>query len=206
MSELFTLSILRQGGVVMIPIGLASVVALAYIIYCSLMLRRKMVLPPPLIAIAENLSASDSTEESEAICRREGGPFAEILLTVLATRKASREEAESLVESAGRRAEHDLSHGLLVLEVVAAVSPLLGLLGTVTGMYEVFRKIAHVGVQQAGQLSGGISEALVTTIAGLIVAIPAYVAYTWFSRRVDDLVLEMERYAVVLMTRLRSEG
>ena len=91
-----------------------------------------------------------------------------------------------------------------VATVIAAISPLLGLLGTVTGMYSVFETIAAASSGEMHKLSGGIAEALVTTIVGLVIAIPAYVAYSFFSRRVEELVLEMERLAVGLMLRLRA--
>lgn len=197
------LSFLHQGAPVIYVILGLSVVGVACAVYCALALRRRTVLPESLVRLAETLRGTDCTE-AEAHCRREGGAFAELLLTVILTRGIGREEAEALVEGAGRRAAHDLQRGVLVLEVIAGISPLLGLLGTVLGMYNVFGQIAQVGAQEMHRLSGGIHEALVTTIAGLVVAIPAFVAYTWFSRRADDRVLEMERYAVSLMLRLRG--
>ncbi len=193
---------MEKGGIVMYAIGGVSLLGLMYMIYCLLSLQKSRVLPSALIRIVED--DSFDPQDAETLCRKNGGAFAEVLLTVLLTRTAGRDEAEALVEGAGRRAAHELSRGTIVLEVVAAISPLLGLLGTVTGMYNVFGRLAEVGVREAGQLSGGISEALVTTIAGLVVAIPAYVAFTWFSRKVDDLVLEMERYAVALMLKVRD--
>ncbi len=198
-------TLLEQGGVILYVIIALSVATVGYAIYCALMLRRRVMLPATLVELAESLRPRGDIDAAVATCRQVGGAFAEVLLTVIVTRQIRREEAEALVESAGRRAAHDISRGVLALEIIAAIAPLLGLLGTVLGMYEVFRKIAAVGVREAGALSGGISEALVTTIAGLIVAIPAYVAFTWFSRRVDDMALEMERYAVRLMLRLRAE-
>ncbi len=195
---------LGTGGPTIYVILAASVIGLACIIYCMLILRRSVLLPADLVQLAETVKEQDQLDAALASCQQEGGPFAEILLTVIATREASREEAEALVEGAGRRAAHELSRGPLALEVVAAVSPLLGLLGTVMGMYETFEKINLQGVKEVGMLSGGIKEALVTTICGLIVAIPAFVAQSWFNRKVDSLVLEMERYAMSLMGRLRK--
>lgn len=201
MNALF--AFLHQGAPVIYVILALSVVGVACAVYCALALRRRTVLPTPLVTLAETLQ-EQGCADAEAVCRREGGPFAELLLTVILTRKIGREEAEALVEGAGRRAAHDLQRGVLILEVIAGISPLLGLLGTVLGMYNVFGQIAQVGAQEMHRLSGGIHEALVTTIAGLVVAIPAFVAYTWFSRRADDRVLEMERYAISLMLRLRG--
>ncbi len=195
---------LQEGGPVLLVILATSLVGVGAIVYCLLALRRRVVLSAPLVEVARTLRSEGGAARAEETCRAEGGPFAEILLTVIATRRAGYEEAESLVESAGRRAVHELSRGVLVLETIAAVSPLLGLLGTVIGMYRVFQEIAHVGAREVVRLSSGISEALLTTIFGLLVAIPAYIAFTAFSRRVEDLVLEMERMAVPLMARLRG--
>ncbi len=202
MLEVFS-EIYNKGGPVIYVIMAASIVGLGYIFYCLLVLRRAVVLADPLVKIAGDLRADSDCKAAEDLCRREGGPFAEILLAVLTTRNSGRDEAEAMVESAGRRAAHDLSHGILALEIVAAISPLLGLLGTVLGMHRAFYNIQQAGVKNFSMLSGAISEALITTICGLVVAIPAYVAFTWFSRKVDDLVLDMERHAMAMMARLR---
>ena len=195
---------LTQGGYTMIGILLASVAALTEILYCALILRRRVLLSDALAAVAEGRGEAADPVRAEARCRTEGGPYAEVLLAVLATRDVGLEEAEQVVVGAGRRAAHVLSRGVLVLEVVAAVAPLLGLLGTVVGMYEVFGEIARAGANEIGTLSGGIGKALTTTIAGLIVAIPSFVAFSYFARRVDDLVIEMERSAALMMARLRG--
>ncbi len=198
------LKMLEQGGsIVYVLIGL-SVIALAFFIYCVLVLRRKSLFPISLVKIAEGIRDESECAPAEDLCRKTGGALAEVLLTVLMSRKLGREEAEALVEGAGRRAAHSISLGVTALEVIASISPLLGLLGTVMGMYEVFGRISQVGSNEINSLSGGIAQALVTTIVGMIVAIPSYVAYSYFARRVDDRVLEMERLAVGLMLRVRN--
>jgi biopolymer transport protein ExbB len=183
---------------------LAAVVGLTYVIYCCLTLRRRAILSPPLRAVAETLAKESDCPAAEKVCRREGGPFAEVLASVLASRHLPRGESESIIEGAGRRAAHDLSRGLLALEVVSGTATLLGLLGTVTGMFNMMMSIRDVGVKEIGAISGGIGEALLTTIAGLVIAIPTYVAYICFSRRVEDLVLMMEEYAYLLLSRLQA--
>lgn len=196
--------IISEGGSVIYVLGGISIVGVAFFFYCLLMLRRGTLFSKDLVKMASTLCHEEDCMSAEELCRKTGGPLAEILLTVIMSRKLTREEADTLVEGAGRRAAHAISRGIIVLEVIAAIAPLLGLLGTVTGMYDVFGKISEVGAQEVHKLSGGIAEALVTTIAGLIVAIPAYVAYSYFSRRVEELVLEMERIAVGLMLRIRN--
>lgn len=205
MGELSEMTLFEQGGPVMYPLLLVSIFGLAYVLYCLFALRRRVIISAPLLKIAETLSPDEKDcAKAEDICRSEGGPFGEILLLVIRSRKLGQAESEQLVEGAGRRAAHDLSRGTLALEIVAAVSPLLGLLGTVTGMYNLLTNIKTAGSQEMGVISGGIAEALITTIAGLIIAIPAYVAFSYFSRRVDDLALVMEEYAEHLMARLRG--
>ncbi len=195
--------IVTQGGnVIYILLGV-SVIAVAFFFYCLLMLRKKTLFPKELVDLAQSLTHESDFSSAERLIRKIGGPLAEVLITVVMSRKLSREEADTLVEGAGRRSAHAISKGVLALEVIAAISPLLGLLGTVTGMYTVFNTIAQVGAGEVHKLSGGISEALVTTIAGLIVGIPAYVAYSYFSRRIDEAMLEMERLAIGLMLRIR---
>ncbi len=195
--------VLKQGGdVVYILMGL-SVVGVAFFFYCLLMLRRKTLFPKELVDLAQGLTHESDFASAERVLRKVGGPLAEVLITVVMSRKLSREEADTLVEGAGRRAAHAINKGVIALEVIAAISPLLGLLGTVTGMYTVFNTIAKVGADEVHKLSGGISEALITTIVGLVIAIPAFVAYSYFARRIDEAVLEMERLAIGLMLRIR---
>lgn len=196
-------TIAEGGDVVYVILGIA-VIAVAYCVYCFLFLRRKTLLPDDLVEMSVKLDCSSDFMAAEGYLKKTGGPLADILHAVLISRNMTREEADTLVEGSGKRAAHFLNKGITALEVIAGISPLLGLLGTVTGMYTVFGKIANVGAGEVGQLSGGIAEALVTTIAGLIVGIPAYVAYSYFSRKSDEYIMEMERLAVVLMQRVRS--
>ncbi|MFH0909970.1 MAG: MotA/TolQ/ExbB proton channel family protein [Planctomycetota bacterium] len=197
---------LTQGGYTMAGIFLASVLALTEILYCLYLLRRRVVLPEALVDVAEGRGPDAEPGAAEAACRRTGGPFGEVLLSVLATRRLPREDAEDLVEGAGSRASHTLSRGVQFLELVAAVAPLLGLLGTVIGMYDTFAGISEAGVKHMETLPEGIRKALITTITGLMVAIPSYIFFMHFTRRVEDLTIEMERYAVRMMVRLRQGG
>ena len=196
-------STVSQGGNVIYVLLGVSVIGVAFFFYCLLMLRKRTLFPKELIDLAQGLTHESDFASAERLLRKVGGPLAEVLITVVMSRKLNRQEADTLVEGAGRRAAHAIGKGVLALEVIAAISPLLGLLGTVTGMYTVFDTIAQVGAGEVHKLSGGISEALVTTIAGLIVGIPAYVAYSYFARRIDEAVLEMERLAIGLMLRIR---
>ena len=196
--------IIAQGGQVGYVLLGVSVIGLGFFLYCLFMLRRNVLFPKDLTEMAIGIRHEDEFPQAEALCRKVGGPLAEVLLTVLMSRRLGREEAETLVEGAGRRAAHSISIGVIALEVIAAIGPLMGLLGTVTGMYEVFGRISQTGASEMSSLSGGIAEAMITTIMGLSVAIPSYVAHVIFTRRIEDMTLEMERLAVGLMLRVRS--
>ncbi len=199
-------SLFEQGGPVMYVLLLVAIVGVTFIIYCLLILRRNAIMSSPLVMVAENVRDEGDIPDALAVCKREGGGFAEIIASVLVTRSLPREEAEAIVEGAGRRAMHDLSRGTLALEVISGISTMLGLLGTVTGMFNMMMTISHSGIKDIGAISGGIGEALITTIAGLAIAIPTYVAYVYFSRRVEDVVLMMEEYAIHLMARVRGRS
>jgi biopolymer transport protein ExbB len=111
------------------------------------------------------------------------------------------------IEDAGRHVVHDLERFLLPLGTIAAISPLLGLLGTVTGMIRTFKAITLSGVGNPTAMAGGIAEALITTAAGLMVAIPALVAYRYLRGRVDALVIQMEKESIKLVQAIdRTSG
>ena len=197
-----TWNLIRQGGPTMVPLLICSVLAVAVTLERLWALRRRRVLPEPLVsrvrAFPEPGDPAGLVEEAE----RAPGPLAAVVLAVLEAPPHERELAVEKVQAAGRRAVRQLDRGLLVLEIVAAISPLLGLFGTVLGMFSTFQVIAEQGLGDPGALSGGISEALVTTIFGLGIAIPTVVAQGYLSRRVDDLVVEIEEHGEHLLTRL----
>lgn len=195
--------ILLQGGDIVFVLLAVSVIGTAFFFYCLLIMRKNTLFPNEIVGLTQTLTRESDFIAAEGVLRKTGGPLAEIIITVIMSRDLSRDEADTLVEGAGRRSAHAISKGVLALEVIAAISPLLGLLGTVTGMYTVFGKISQVGVGEVHKLSGGIAEALVTTIVGLVIGIPAYVAFSYFARKADEMVMEMERLAVGLMLRIR---
>ena len=135
---------------------------------------------------------------------RDAGPFARVVEEVIRTRHLDHAEALEAINAIGRTELAILERGLTVLEIVAGVSPLLGLLGTVLGMVTVFDAITTEGIGDPQVLSGGISKALVTTVVGLLVAIPALAFHSWFSRRVDDLGAEIHHLAMQFMFRVRQ--
>lgn len=195
---------LVSGGLTMIPLGLCSLLGLAVVLEKFYVLRARKVIVPEIVAVLENIRSIDDLNLAESICEKYDGPFPAIIQTVLKNRTLPKDDLKELVEDTGRQEVRTLERGLVVLDTVAGVAPLLGLLGTVIGILKVFNVIAELGIGQASALSGGISEALITTIVGLSIGIPAVVFYNYFTNRAEDLVVEIEKYSSDLILRLKK--
>lgn len=189
-------SITASGGAVVVIIGLASLLALAVFLARLWALRRSKVVPRALPIQVRDMALRDEIAEAMTLCRTDESPLARLLLAALRQAGRRREVVKEVVEEVGRHEAQLLHRGLGVLELVAVVSPLLGLLGTVWGMIDVFRAIEVHGVGNAGALAGGIGTALYTTFAGLLVAIPVRVSHSWILGKVDALVMDMEESAL----------
>lgn len=189
------LEFLARGGVLMIPLGICSVVSLAIIIERALNLRAARILPPDVIQQARLLLAENQVGEAVILCRRQPSAIGRILLAAISNYDKEKEELKAIVEDAGRQEVPTLDRYLGVLGTIAAISPLLGITGTVFGMIRVFATISEKGVAHPSQLAGGIYEALITTAAGLVIAIPTLIFYNYFTARSDRLVLELEKQA-----------
>lgn len=193
---------LAKGGIIMIPLFLCSVAALAVAIEKSLALRRRKIIVPEVVGVLENVTGPEDFGLALSICAKHRGPFAGLIRLGLENRLLPREELKEAMLDQGRQEVHRLGRGLGVLETVAGIAPLLGLLGTVLGILKVFKVISLMGVGQAAALAGGISEALITTIAGLFIGIQALVAYNYFSDKAESLVLEMEKHSNLLLGKI----
>lgn len=189
------LEFLARGGVLMIPLGICSVVSLAIIIERALNLRAARILPPDVIQQARLLLAENQVGEAVILCRRQPSAIGRILLAAISNYDKEKEELKAIVEDAGRQEVPTLDRYLGVLGTIAAISPLLGITGTVFGMIRVFATISEKGVAHPSQLAGGIYEALITTAAGLVIAIPTLIFYNYFTARSDRLILELEKQA-----------
>jgi biopolymer transport protein ExbB len=199
--------LLVKGGPMMIPIGICSLVALAVLVERLVVLRRSKVMPPsflPGLAAALGRDRHD-TEAGLAYCRQADSPIANILSAALRRIHEPPDRLEKHVEQAGEREMLALRRHLRTLSVIVGVAPMLGLLGTVFGMIEAFRTVASAGeaLGQTEALAKGIYEALITTAAGLLVAIPAMIAYHWIAARVERLVTEMDAVTVDFVEGLR---
>jgi biopolymer transport protein ExbB len=199
-----TLYMIMSGGWPMIPLGLCSFVAVTVIAERLLALRRRRILDPRLVEAVTKFRGEESVRDTALICRNVRGPFARIVEEVLRTRHLEHAQTLEIMHAAGRTQTGRLEYGLTLLEIIAATSPLLGLLGTVLGMVEVFNAITIEGLGDPRVLSGGISQALITTVAGLCVAIPALVFHSLFMRRVEDLGTEMQNLATMLIMKIQA--
>ncbi len=195
---------LVSGGPVMIPIGLASVIGLMAFLERLVALRRGRVLPRGFCVELEDLVRQRRHDDARTLCRKNGSSVARIMEVAVAHHGDSRSRLKERIEEAGRREAADLERFTGILGTVAAVAPLLGLLGTVWGMILTFDVIQEVGVGVVSSLAGGISQALITTFAGLTVGIPALIAHRSLLARADDLLLEMESYALDLLELLAA--
>jgi biopolymer transport protein ExbB len=207
MSELFADGeFWKQGGIIIAVIGVASLLALAVFIARLWELRRDKVVPRRLVIQVRDLVLRDEIAEALTLCRMDDTPLARVFLAGLRQHGKPREVIKEFLLEVGRHEGLALQRGLVVLETVAVVAPLMGLLGTVWGMIDVFQAIESHGVGDAGALAGGIGTALYTTMAGLLVAIPVRVGHSMLMSRSDRLVLIMEEEALDLLDLLVQAG
>jgi biopolymer transport protein ExbB len=191
--------IVTSGGWLMIPIIACSVIAFGIIVERLWTLQVKRVIPHHLVAQVWHWEQNQQLNKERIQQMRKESPLGSILAVGLQNRDKEREVMKESIEEVGRHVVHELQRYLNSLGTIAAVSPLLGLLGTVIGMIKVFTNLTTHGVGNVGSLAGGISEALITTAAGLLVAIPALMFYRYFRGRVDQLVVIMEQEAIKLV-------
>jgi len=193
------LEIILAGGWMMVPILLCSTFAVAIVIERFWTLRKRKVTPDGLATTVEDWATKHELDGRHLEELRTSSPLGRVYAAALRNRKRSRELIKEAVEDTGRHVVHDLERFLNTLGTIAGITPLLGLLGTVIGMIKVFSAIMVSGVGDANVLAGGISEALITTAAGLTVAIPSFFFYRFFSGLVSEYVIDMEEKAIKLI-------
>jgi len=199
------LEFIQQGGSVMYILLGISVLSLTIIFERAWSLRRSVVIPIREIGLVEKSVRDGDVKQAMQICQSHNTAMSRILWVALANRGVNRSIMKEILEESGRQEVAHLERFIGVLGVVAAIAPLLGLLGTVIGMIEVFQQISLVGVGKADVLAGGISKALNTTAFGLVVAIPSIVAYRFYEARVDRFVIEIEQHALRFVELLKGE-
>lgn len=191
--------LISAGGWLMLPIVVSSVIAVAIVIERLWTLRSSKVAPPSLLGQVWRWVKEGQLDSVKLKTLRADSPLGEILAAGLANSRHGREiMKESIQESAGK-VIHEMERYLSTLGTIAAITPLLGLLGTVIGMIDVFSAIMAQGTGNTGAFAGGISKALITTAAGLTVAIPALFFHRFLMRRIDELVIAMEQEATKLV-------
>ncbi|MGB8327743.1 MAG: MotA/TolQ/ExbB proton channel family protein [Steroidobacteraceae bacterium] len=190
--------IVRAGGPVMWPIIVCSILAAAIVLERLWTLQDKRVLPRDLIQRVWQLVDADQVNDKVIGALEQSSPLGRVLAAGLTHRHRPREVVMERLEDTGRHVIYELERFLNTLGTIAGVSPLLGLLGTVTGIIRAFNALSVGGAGDARALSGGIAEALITTAAGLFVAIPSLIAYRYLRGRVDRIVIEMEKDAIRL--------
>ncbi len=189
-----------KGGLMMIPIGLCSLIALTVVAERFVSLRRRTVIPPGFLAgLRKRMGHGlEDKQAGLAYCRSSPSPVASVFTAGLKRLGGPIEIVERHIQESGQREVLKLRKRLRVLSVVAAVTPLMGLLGTIFGMITAFQTVA-MSAEALGKtelLAGGIYEAMITTAAGLVVAIPALIAYHWLSAKVASLVMEIDEMTV----------
>ena len=191
--------LVQAGGWLMGPIILCSVIAMAIIVDRLWAYRKRKVLPSNLVAQIWQLHQNKQLTPAHIVTVRKQSELGRILAAGLMNRSHSREVMKEAIEDEGRQVVHELERYLNTLGTIANISPLLGLLGTVIGMIKVFTAITSSGVGNPTVLAGGISEALITTAAGLSVAIPAVIFHRYLSGKVDRIVVQMEEQALKMV-------
>jgi biopolymer transport protein ExbB len=195
----FMFEIVKAGGIVMVPIILCSILAAAITLERLWTLRGRRVVPEELTDKVWRWVENRTLSDKQITALQQHSPLGRVLAAGLANRHRDRVLMMEAIEDAGRHVAHELERYLGALSTIAAISPLLGLLGTVTGMIRTFKAITVAGVGNPTAMASGIAEALITTAAGLIIAIPALVAYRYLRSRVDSHVIEMEKESLKLV-------
>jgi len=198
--------LIQSGGLLIIPILFCSIVAMAIIGERFWTLQKDEVLPPEMVKQVWELAQSQKLDSKTIKQLKESSPLGAILAAGVLNQKLGRDVMKESISEAGRQVAHDLERFLNTLGTIATITPLLGLLGTVVGMIKVFSAIVTHGVGDPTVLAGGISEALITTAAGLAVAIPCVIFHRYFDGLVDSLVLSMEDESLKLIEVMHSSN
>ena len=194
--------LVKAGGWPMVPLLLLGVLALAIVLERFWTLRRNEVLPPGLGQEVRNWAARGKLDPGHIQSLRANSPLGALLAAALEARNRPRDQIRERIEDAGRHLVHRMERFLNALGTIASAGPLLGLLGTVVGMIQMFMGILDHGVGDVNQLAGGIGKALVCTATGMIVAIPALMFHRYFKGRIAGYVIEMEQEASALLDAL----
>ena len=182
---------LKSGGVFMIPLVLTSVVGLAFIIERGLALRWGKVIPRDVEDAVENW-APEHLNELKQLCQERPSTFSRLLLVAAEHLPRPRDENVDAIQTHARHEVLQLERGLVVLEIIVGISPLLGLVGAISGLITLFGDLGQAAMIDNSRVAQGIAEVLNTTLAGLIIAIPSLIAWSYYNKKVETLAIEME--------------
>ncbi|MDH5357769.1 MAG: MotA/TolQ/ExbB proton channel family protein [Gammaproteobacteria bacterium] len=199
------LELFKAGGWLMLPLFACSIIAIGIIAERFWSLQIKRISPPELITQIWQWLRYKQVDDHRIQALQANSPLGQILAAGLINRDCSRDITKESIEDVGRHVTLSLEQNLNTLGTIAAITPLLGLLGTVIGMIKVFAVITTEGVGNPETLAGGISEALITTATGLVVAIPSLIFYRYFRGKVNTLVVGMEQQAMKLIEILHGD-
>ena len=198
--------LVKAGGWPMLPLLLLGVAALAIILERLWSLRRSEVMPPKLGEEVRNWAARGQLDPAHIESLRRNSPLGALLAAALDVRHKPRELIRERIEDTGRHLVFKMERYLSALGTIAAAGPLLGLLGTVVGMIQMFLGILDHGIGDVNQLAGGIGKALVCTAAGMVVAIPALMFHRYFRGRIAGYAIDMEEQATALLDALDAKA
>ena len=199
------LNFVQAGGWLMLPLMLCSVLVLAISIERFWSLRYQQIAPDHLLQKTLHWLKRAQMDQNKLLYLEQNSPLGRLLATTIRNIPRGMQETKERIHDEAHYVLHDLQRFLNTLGTVAVISPLLGLLGTVIGMIQVFSVIMLQGTGNPATLAGGIAEALITTAAGMVIAIPALISHRYFMRKVDDLVMDLEQQTLALLDFFATE-
>ena len=192
-----------KGGPFMIPLGICSITSVTFILERGFALRREQVIPEYLYNTIVNFKIGQSTSDLERNAAPGRSTLARLIRVCLEHLPWSKAENVEAVQTRARREIAQLERGLVILEIIVGISPLLGLLGTISGLVTIFGNVGGTSIADQGMLlAKGIAEALNTTVVGLVVAIPSLIAHSYYAKKVENLAVEMESACMDLLMKL----
>jgi biopolymer transport protein ExbB len=183
---------LVEGGPIMIPMVLTSIVAVAFIVERGLALRRNKVIPAEIQEALERYQNPEDIEPLKSACQKSPSAFGRLLAAAAEHLTWTKTENADALETEARHEVVQLERGLVVLEIVVGIAPLMGLVGTLHGLIRLFGGLGNPGLADSARIAAGIAETLNTTFMGLMIAIPALVSWSYYNKKVENLAVEME--------------
>ncbi len=198
------LNMLYEGGWVMVPLGICSILALAIICERFFVLRKTKNIPTHLVQSLSYVNTEKDLETIRSTSQRTNSPLGILITEIINLKNEPKDILTEHIYTLGRAQITNLERGLTLLEIIAMISPLLGLLGTVLGMVDIFNVITAGGLGNTQMLASGIAKALITTVVGLIIGIPSLVAYHLYIRKVEEIGIELQGIVVPFLTKVKN--